>query len=48
MHDPKYTKMLNVTHAKCYYSRLGYSKMTYDMLQLTSIQLGIENTMQLV
>ena len=48
MHDPKYTEMPNATHAKCNYSRLGYSKMVYDMLQLPCIQLGIEITMQLV
>ena len=48
MPDPKYTKMLNATHAKCNYSRLGYSKMAYEMLQLTCIQLGIKSTMQLV
>ena len=48
MRDPKYIVMPNATHAKCNYSRLGYSKMAYEMLQLTCIQLGIENTMQLV
>ena len=48
MHDPKCTEMPNATHAKCNYSRLGYSKMAYEMLQLTCIQLGIESTMQLV
>ena len=26
MHDPKYVEMPNATHAKCNYSRLGYSK----------------------
>ena len=26
MHDPNYTEMPNATHAKCNYSRLGYSK----------------------
>ena len=26
MHEPKYTEMPNATHAKCIYSRLGYSK----------------------
>ena len=26
MHDPNYTGMPNATHAKCNYSRLGYSK----------------------
>ena len=47
-HDAKYTKMSNATHAKCNYSRLGYSKMAYEMLQLSCIQFGIESTMQLV
>ena len=48
MHDPNYTEMPNATHAKCNYSRLGYSKMAYEMLQLSCIQFGIESTMQLV
>ena len=48
MHDPKYTEMPNATHAKCNYSRLGYSKLVYEMLQLPCIQLGIESAMQLV
>ena len=48
MHDPKYTEMPNAPHAKCNYSRLGYSKMVYAMLQITCIQFGIEITMQLV
>ena len=48
MHDPKYTEMPNATHAKCYYSGLGYSKMVYEMLQLSCIQFRIESTMQLV
>ena len=48
MHDPKYTEMPNATHAKCNYSRLGYSKMAYEMLQLSCIQFGIEIPMQLV
>ena len=48
MHDPKYTELPNATHAKCYDSRLGFSKMAYGMLQLTCIQLGIEIHMQLV
>ena len=39
MRDPNYTKMPNATHAKCNYSRLGYSKMVYEMLQLSCIQL---------
>mgnify|MGYP003703370603 CR=1 FL=1 len=39
MHDPNYTEMPNVTHAKCIYSRLGYSMMVYEMLQLSCIQL---------
>ena len=39
MHDPNYTEMPNATHAKCNYSRLGYSKMAYEMLQLSCIQL---------
>ena len=48
MHDPKYTEMLNATHTKCNYNRLGYSKMAYGLLQLSCIQFGIESTMQLV
>ena len=32
MHDPNYAEMANATHAKCNYSRLGYSKMAYEML----------------
>ena len=46
--NPKNTEMPNATHAKCNYSRLGYPKMVYGMLQLPCIQLGIESTMQLV
>ena len=38
--NPKYTEMPNATHVKCNYSRLGYSKMAYEMLQLSCIQLG--------
>ena len=26
MHDPKYSELSNASHAKCNYSRLGYSK----------------------
>ena len=48
MHDPKYTKMPNATHAKCDYSRLGYSKMAYEKRQLSSIQFVIEIQMHLV
>ena len=48
MHDPKYTEMPNEHMQKCNYSRLGYSKMVYEMLQLSCIQFGIESTMQLV
>ena len=39
MHDPKYTKMPNATPAKCNYGRLCYSKMAYEILQLSCIQL---------
>ena len=49
MHDPKYTEMPNATHA--YMQTIAGSailNMAYEMLQLTCIQLGIENTMQLV
>ena len=48
MHDPNYTEMPNATHTKCNYSRLGYSKMVYEMLQLSFIQFGIKIQMQLV
>ena len=40
-HDPNYTEMPNATHTKCNYIRLGYSKIVYELLQLSCIQFGI-------
>ena len=48
MHDPKYTEMLNAIHAKCNYSRLGYSKMAYDDATANTYSTRNWNTMQLV
>ena len=49
MHDPKYTEMPNATHAKMQtIADSAILKMACEMLHLTCIQLGIENTMRLV
>ena len=49
MHDPKYTKVPNATHAKMQtIAGSAILNMAYEMLQLTCIQLEIDNTMQLV
>ena len=49
MHDPNYTEMPNATHAKnATIAGSAILNMAYEMLQLTCIQLEIENTMQLV
>ena len=49
MHDPKYTEMPNATHAKMQtIAGSAIQTMVYEMLQLSCIQFGIENTMQLV
>ena len=43
MHDPNYTEMPNATHAKMQLiAGSAILKMACEMLQLTSIQLGIE------
>ena len=49
MHDPKYTGLPNATHAKMQtIAGSAFLNMAYGMLQLTSIQFGIEIQMQLV
>ena len=47
--NPKYTEMPNAIHAKMQtIAGSAILNMAYRMLQLTCIQFGIENTMQLV
>ena len=47
--NPKYTEMPNATHARMQtIAGSAILNMAYGMRQLTCIQFGIENTMQLV
>ena len=49
MHDPNYTEMPNATHAKMQtIAGSAILNMAYEMLQLSSIQFGIEVQMQFV